>query len=145
MIKLDHLQKVIGQRTVVDIEALAVGAGEIAAVVGPAGSGKSVLLALLTGQSRPTAGTVRVAGLNPTHDRKQLSQQIGVLLAENALYERLSARANLVFHCRLWRLPSARSDEVLAQVGLADHATVLAGSVIVAFAAVVWTLRRQEG
>ncbi len=126
MIELSHLQKVVGQSTVVDIEALAVGAGEIAAVVGPAGSGKLALLALLTGQSRPTAGTVQVAGLDPTHDRGQLSQQVGVLLAENALYERLSARANLAFYCRLWRLPPARADEVLAQVGLADRATVLA-------------------
>ena len=126
MIELNRLQKVTGQSTVVDIESLAIGAGEVAAVVGPTGSGKSALLALLTGQSRPTAGMVQVAGLDPAHDRDQLNQQIGVLLAKNALYERLSARANLAFYCRLWELPPARADEVLAQVGLADHAAVLA-------------------
>jgi ABC-2 type transport system ATP-binding protein len=126
MIELERLQKVIGQNTVVDIESLTVSAGESVAVAGPAGGDKEALLALLMGQSRPTVGTVRVAGLDPARDRDRLSQQIGVLFAEDALYERRSARANLTFHCRLRGLPLVRADEVLAQVGLADHASVRA-------------------
>jgi len=112
---------------VLDIETLAVDAGEIAAVVGPTGSGKSALLDLLTGRVRPTAGIVRIAGLDPVHDRHRLSRQVGMLFAENGLYDRLSARANLTFHSRLRDLPPAQADEVLAQVGLADHAGVPAG------------------
>jgi ABC-2 type transport system ATP-binding protein len=126
MIELHHVQKVVGQNTVLDIETLAVARGEVAAVVCPAGSGKSALLALLTGQSRPTAGTVRLAGLKPTHARDRFSQKVGVLFAEDGLYERLSTRANLIFHCRLRNLPASRADELLAQVGLADHAAVQA-------------------
>ena len=124
MIELRYLQKIEGQSTVVEIENLVVSAGESVAVVGPSGSGKSVLLALLTGRARPTAGTVRVAGLDPSRDRDRLCQQIGVLFAENGVYERLSARDNLTFHCRLRGLSDARADEVLAQVGLADHTIV---------------------
>jgi ABC-2 type transport system ATP-binding protein len=45
---------------------------------------------------------------------------VGVLFAEDSLYKNLSARANLVFQCRLYGQPLARADEVLAQVGLAD-------------------------
>ena len=127
MIELHHVQKVVGQNTVLDIESLAVGAGEIAGVVGPTGSGKSALLALLTGQSRPTAGTVQVAGLNPARDRDLFSQKVGVLFAKDGLYERLSTRANLIFHCRLRNLPASQAEELLAQVGLADHAAVSAG------------------
>lgn len=127
MILFEHLQKVVDRNTVLNVEALSVGAGEIVAVVGPAGSGKAVLLGLLTGKSRPTAGTVRMAGLDPARDRDRLARQVGVLFAENAPYERLSVRANLTFHCRLRDLPAARADEVLMTVGLADHANVLAG------------------
>jgi ABC-2 type transport system ATP-binding protein len=126
VIELRRLQKVEGRTTVVDVEGLDVGAGEIVAVVGPVGSGKLALLALLTGRSRPTAGTVRVAGLDPSHDRDELSQQVGVLFTENTLYERLAARDNLLFHCRLRGLPAARADQVLTQVGLTHHAAVLA-------------------
>jgi ABC-2 type transport system ATP-binding protein len=126
VIEISHLQKVIGQVTVVDIEALNVAAGEVAAIVGPAGSDRTTLLNLLIGRSRPTAGTVRVAGLDPVRDRVRLSQRLGILFAENALYERLSARANLLFHCRLRGLPPDRAEEALAQVGLADSGGVLA-------------------
>jgi ABC-type transporter Mla maintaining outer membrane lipid asymmetry ATPase subunit MlaF len=44
VIAIDHLQKVIGESTVIDM--LRVRAGEAAAVIGPAGSGKSELLSL---------------------------------------------------------------------------------------------------
>lgn len=123
MIEIKNLQKVVGQRAVLDIEALSVNAGEIAAAIGPAGSGKTTLLSLLIGQSRPTAGKVLVAGLDPIHQREQLSQRMGVVFAENAFYERLNTQANLEFHCRLRGLPASRINEVLAQVGLADHAS----------------------
>ena len=124
MIECLRLQKVVGARTALDVESLAVSSGQVVAVVGPAGSGKSTLLALLTGQARPTAGTVRVAGLDPVSDRGQLSQKIGVLFAENGLYERMTARANLAFHCRVRGLPLTRAEQVLSMVGLADHGSV---------------------
>jgi len=122
VIEIRQLQKVAGGRTIMAIEHLEVRTGEVVAFVGPTDSGKSALLSLLTGETHPTAGTVQVAGLEPARQRKRLNHEIGVLFAENALYERLSARGNLTFHCRLRGLPAPRADEVLAQVGLADHA-----------------------
>jgi len=122
MIELKSLQKVIDQKTVIDIDALSVRAGEIAALVGPVDSGKDTLFELLTGQSRPTAGEVRLAGVDPFVEKERFSRQVGVLFSEDSLYKRRSAHGNLKFYCRLWRLPKSRVVEVLAQVGLADHA-----------------------
>ena len=122
MIELKSLQKVIDQKTVIDIEALSVRAGEIAALVGPVDSGKDTLFELLTGQSRPTAGEVRLAGVDPFVEKERFSRQVGVLFSEDALYKRQSAHGNLRFYCRLRRLPKSRAVEVLSQVGLADHA-----------------------
>lgn len=124
MIELKNLQKIIDQNLVIDIAALTVRPGEIAAVVGPVGSGQAPLLDLLLGRARPTAGTVRLGEIDPAADKTAFSQQVGVLFAEDALYKNLSARANLIFQCRLRGLPQVRADEVLTQVGLADHAAV---------------------
>lgn len=121
MIALQKVQKVVEQRTVLEIEALHVEVGEVAALVGPGGSGIDVLLPLLTGQSRPTSGTVCIADCDPAREPFLFSQQVGVLFAEDTLYATRSARGNLAFHARLRGLPGARVDEVLAQVGLADH------------------------
>ena len=122
MIELKSLQKVIDQKTVIDIDALSVRAGEITALVGPVDSGKDTLFELLTGQSRPTAGEVRLAGVDPFAEKERFSRQVGVLFSEDNLYKRRSAHGNLRFYCRLRRLPKSRAVEVLSQVGLADHA-----------------------
>ena len=48
MISLQNLQKVVEQRTVLDIEKLEVAPGEIAAIVGPSGSGNDILRPQIT-------------------------------------------------------------------------------------------------
>lgn len=124
MIELTGLQKVIEQNVAIDIETLTVRVGEAVALVGPVGSGKRALLQLLTGQERPTAGTVQIAGVNPFVERAQFSRRVGVLFGEDGLYARQSALANLVFQCRLHGLEKSRAKETLATVGLQDQAQV---------------------
>ena len=122
MIEIEGLQKVIDRNPVLDIEALTVGPGEVAALVGPVGSGTTELIDLLLGRARPTAGTIRLAGIDPAADQAGFSRQVGVLFAEDSLYKRQSPLGNLRFQCRLRGLPKARAEQVLARVGLGDCA-----------------------
>ncbi len=121
-IEISGLQKVIDQTLVIDLDSLVVRAGEIAAIVGPPGSGKATLLQLLVGRMRPTAGTLCVLGLSPFSERESLSHVLGVLFADDAVYKRQSPSSNLRFNCRLYGLPASRADEILTMVGLADQA-----------------------
>ena len=122
MFEIHHLQKIGAQSTLLDIEALTVPPGEIAAVVGLVGSGTDVFLDLLTGRIHPTAGTVRIAGVDPTADHAAFSRAVGVLFAEDSLYLRRTVQGNLDFFRRLRNLPKTRVPEVLARVGLSDCA-----------------------
>ncbi len=122
VIEIQELQKVIDGQTVVDLPKISVDPGQIVGILGPVGSQLGIIFELLIGQERPTAGRVRISGSDPFQDREQFSRQVGVLFAEDNLYLRQSARENLNFYRRLYNLPGERVDQVLDEIGLADHA-----------------------
>jgi ABC-2 type transport system ATP-binding protein len=106
----------------VDGITFTVDTGEIFGFLGPNGAGKTTTIKVLTGQLRPTSGTAEVAGCDVVDERQRLKPRIGVVFEYQNLYERLSARDNLVFAARLYGVPKGRVDQVLAQVGLTDRA-----------------------
>ncbi len=89
-------------------------------LVGPNGSGKSTLIRVLLGLIRPTSGSAEVLG-SAISSPQRYASRVGVLIESPAFIPSLSARANLVSLARLRRLPLARVDAVLAQVGLAGR------------------------
>lgn len=99
---------------------LQIGQGEIVALFGPNGAGKSTLLRILTGLVRPTAGSVRVTGLEVGKCGDGVRRVIGVLAHGHQLYETLTARENLQFAATMLGLdrPADRVAKVLAKVGL---------------------------
>jgi len=72
----------------------------------------------LAGIIKGSAGS----GFDVVNQRDQLKPQIGVVFEYQNLYDRLSARDNLLFYARLYRIKRSRVDVVLTQVGLADRA-----------------------
>ncbi|HEY45930.1 MAG TPA: ABC transporter ATP-binding protein [Anaerolineae bacterium] len=102
----------------VDRISFAVEPGEIFGFLGPNGAGKTTTIKMLTGQLRPTSGKAQVVGCDVVEERQELKPQIGVVFEYQNVYERLSARDNLVFSARLYGVDKRRVDEVLTQVGL---------------------------
>ena len=96
--------------------------GEIFGFLGPNGAGKTTTIKMLTGQLRPTEGSAKVAGWDIVEERDQLKPCIGVVFEYQNIYERLSARDNLMFIARLYGVDKKRVDQVLEQVGLTERA-----------------------
>ena len=99
LIALRHVHVVASNRTLLDIEALDIGAGERIAVVGANGAGKSTLLRLLSGFVVPSQGTVRVLGQTldqapPPAALRALRAQVGPVMQGLHLVARLSALEN---------------------------------------------------
>jgi ABC-2 type transport system ATP-binding protein len=113
----------------VDLE---VPAGIVFGFLGPNGAGKTTLIRVLLGLVTPSAGEVRVFGVDPAHDGAAVRARTGALLEHHGLYERLSAEQNLMFHARAWRLPRdearARIAELLRGLGLWDRRTERVGT-----------------
>ena len=92
-----------GGRTILSGIDLDVPRGSITAVLGPSGGGKSTLLAALTGELVPAAGTVEVFGQPvPRRQRELLAMRkgIGVLLQGNGLLTDLTAAENIALPLR---------------------------------------------
>ena len=72
--------------------------GEALAFIGPNGAGKSTTIKMLTGILYPTAGDIKVLGLNPSKDRIKLSYQIGTVFGQKEqLWVHLSPMDNFKF------------------------------------------------
>ncbi len=123
--ELTDLTKRFGDLLALDRLTLAVETGEIFGLLGPNGSGKTTTVNLISGLSRPTAGTARVLGHDVVREPRFVRRQLGVIPQETALYEDLSAEANLRFHADLFDVPrrelGARLDRLLELVGLSDR------------------------
>ena len=68
----------------VDDISLSIKKGEIAAFIGPNGAGKSTTIKLITGILYPDAGDIRVLGLDPHKQRKELSYRIGTVFGQKS-------------------------------------------------------------
>jgi ABC-type lipoprotein export system ATPase subunit len=109
---------------------LTVDRGELLAIVGASGSGKSTVLNILSGLDEPTAGVARVAGydlLGMTAKRRLEYRRriVGFVWQQTArnLLPYLTARENVELPMRLARRRrKGRADDLLAMVNLADHA-----------------------
>lgn len=86
VIEVDGLVKRYGALTAVDGLDLTVARGETLALLGPNGAGKTTTVECLEGYRRPDAGTVRVLGLDPVRQARELAPRIGVMLQEGGLY-----------------------------------------------------------
>ena len=113
-----------GDRQVLDRLSLSVSAGEVYALLGGNGAGKSTTLQALLGFLRPQSGEVRVAGHDPAVAPEQVRRAIAYIPENVALYEHLSARENVDYFLGLAGARSAAGEveAAFAGVGLPNEA-----------------------
>lgn len=99
--------------------------GEIFSLLGPNGAGKTTTIGMISGLLSPDAGEVWLMGYSVLKAPKKAKAELGVVPQEIALYDDISARANLNFWGKMYGLRgetlSKRVDEVLALIGLEER------------------------
>ena len=117
------LARAFGDLRAVDGIDLSVPSGSFFGFLGPNGAGKSTTIKCLTGLLRPTAGTMRILGIDPLADPIAVKKQVGVVPEDLALFDRLTAAETLTFVGRVHGLPAAtldsRTNELLELMSLA--------------------------
>ncbi|MDQ2054075.1 MULTISPECIES: phosphate ABC transporter ATP-binding protein [Halobellus] len=96
MIRLSNVSQAYGEETVVEDVTLSVDPGEVVAVIGPSGVGKTTLLRILALFNRPTEGTVELDGQSVwsagEDERLQLRRRVGTVFQEASLFDASVAR-----------------------------------------------------
>jgi Cu-processing system ATP-binding protein len=113
MIEVRGLAKRFGKITALDSVSFDVAAGETFVFLGPNGSGKTTTLKCLAGLTRPSAGQIRINGIDLRRQPVSARAAISYLPQRVAFPDQVTAREVLDFYRRLRSLPPARVDAAL--------------------------------
>ena len=105
ILEADHIQKRFAEKMVLKDISFSIEKPEIFGLLGPSGSGKTTLIRILLGLLKKDGGSSYVLGNDSGHLSDDTYAQIGMMLDEAGLYDRLSCIDNLDIYRRLYQLP----------------------------------------
>ncbi|HEU0014259.1 MAG TPA: sulfate ABC transporter ATP-binding protein [Longimicrobium sp.] len=120
-IRVEHLNKRFGSFVAVDDVTFEVASGELVALLGPSGGGKSTILRIIAGLEQADSGSVHLDGeaVDHVHARER---RVGFVFQHYALFRHLTVQENVEFGLRVQGVAAperrARADELLRIVGL---------------------------
>jgi ABC-2 type transport system ATP-binding protein len=124
-IEVSDLTKHYNGLVAVDSISFNVNTGEVFGFLGPNGAGKTTTVRMLTGLSKPTAGSARVLGYDIASEIIKAKKAFGVVPEQSNMYEELSGLENLVFMGQLYGMPRSehriRAEELLKTFGLFER------------------------
>ena len=131
-VECSKLTRRYGERAALDGLALTVNAGEIFAVLGPNGSGKTTFFRLLSTLLAPTSGAATIFGHDLVVERETVRKLIGVVFQSPSLDKVLTSEENLRHHGHLYGLRgkalAEKIDQMLEAVNLLDRRRERVGS-----------------
>ena len=124
VIEVSNLTKKFGEFTAVDHISFDVKKSEIFGLLGPNGAGKTTTIRMLSTLTRPTEGTATISGYDIVKNDSKVRELIGLVSEKMIMYDRLTAKENLMFFGKLYSIPKEileeRIDELLGLVQLSQ-------------------------
>ena len=133
MIEMEHLvkkfphtneKKESAWKTAVNDVSLSVRRGEVFGLLGPNGAGKTTIIRMLTMQTRPTSGRIRIDGEDIHAAERSVKAQIGVVPQHVNFDQELTVWDNMELHARLHHMEraerTARIEELLTEMSLME-------------------------
>jgi ABC-2 type transport system ATP-binding protein len=126
VVEVDGLTRSYGDLVAVDEVSFEISRGEIVGLLGHNGAGKSTIMRMLTGYLEPTAGSIRIDGMEISEQRLAVQRKIGYLSENAPLYPDMSVVEYLEYVANLRSVPSAERfstiKRALTQTKLMDRA-----------------------
>ena len=113
MIHFSNVTRSYGTHVAVRDLELTIAEGELLALLGHNGAGKSTSLKMLVGLLRPSEGVIEVGGYNVVNHRREVSRLIGYVPDQPYLYDKLSGREFLHFVADMYGLTVSEAQEAV--------------------------------
>ncbi len=124
-IEVRNLTRRFGDFTAVNSVSFTVSSSETFAFLGPNGAGKTTTIKMLTTLLKPTAGSIRINGVDPTLHPAQARRSFGIVFQDPSLDDELTASENMQLHAALYHVPKEegnhRTRELLHLLELWDR------------------------
>ncbi|WP_243684273.1 ATP-binding cassette domain-containing protein [Methanosarcina barkeri] len=100
MIEVRNLSKSYGSIKAVNVISLSIGKGELFGFLGSNGSGKTTMIKMLTGQIKPTSGSVRMLGVDVLEDPIRVRELAGIVPEQETHSSFFNGRRISIFCCK---------------------------------------------
>ena len=128
---MDHITKEFPGVKALDNVNLEVQRGEIHALIGENGAGKSTTILMMLGLTEPTSGKVEICGIDSTTNPIEVKKKIGYLPEDLGFYDEMTGLENLVYTALLNGLSKREAEEkakeLMHRVGLSEQANKKTG------------------
>ena len=104
MIEVKNLSKFYGSTKAVNDISLSIGKGELFGLLGPNGSGKTTMIKMLTGQIKPTSGSIRVHGVDVLENPIRVRELVGVIPEQETPPSFLTTEEYLYFVAKIRKM-----------------------------------------
>ncbi len=127
VVQVCDLHKRYGDVHALDGLSLSISAGEVYALLGANGAGKSTAVEILEGHRTATSGTVEVLGVDPAQAGRNFRDRIGIVLQSSGVESEFTVREVIELYGGAYRDPRP-VDEVIALIGLDEKVDARIGS-----------------
>lgn len=121
ILEINHLDKIIKKKQILNDVSFNVGDNEIVGFIGPNGAGKSTTLKCICGLYLPTSGTIKINGYDMAKERSNALNNLGISIETPALYPDLSGHDHFRIIAAWRKLKKERIDEMEKFSGLSDY------------------------
>jgi ABC-2 type transport system ATP-binding protein len=122
IVKIDHITKRIGSKTIIDKLSFEVPRGEVFGFLGPNGAGKTTTIRMMVGLMSITEGDIRIGGYSIRTHFEQAIRHVGAIVENPEMYKFLSGYHNLVHYARMFPgIEEDRIQEVIDLVGMENR------------------------
>ncbi len=120
MLNVKNLEHWFGTHKVIDDVSLGVAEGEVLAVMGSSGGGKTTLLKCISGLIKPTKGQITVDGVDAVAHPEEARRRMGLVFQYAALFDYLDVKDNILFGVRRTKKFSKDEENAFVEQKLHD-------------------------